>query len=110
MFDPTHNAHGDYYLVNGSWSGSWEGLGKDLIVVNWNSGAKSAESLRFFAGRGNRQILAGYYDGKPDSIRAWLATAREAAPSSLAGIMYTTWQGRYDDLEAFARAAWGRTP
>ncbi|MGQ9697685.1 MAG: carbohydrate binding domain-containing protein, partial [Armatimonadota bacterium] len=28
MFDPNHNAHGDYYLVNGSWAGSWLGLPK----------------------------------------------------------------------------------
>jgi hypothetical protein len=107
MFDPSHNAHGDYYLVNGSWAGSWEGLPKDAVIVNWNSG-KPKESLPFFANRGLKQILAGYYDGPPDSIRRWLAAA-EGVPG-VVGVMYTTWQGKYDDLEAFAKAAWGGTP
>jgi hypothetical protein len=27
--------------------------------------------------------------------------------TNVVGVMYTTWQNRYDDLEAFAKAAWG---
>jgi hypothetical protein len=61
MFDPKHNAVNNYYLVNGTLEGSWEGLSKATTVANWNSG-KARESLDFFAGRGHRQILAGYYD------------------------------------------------
>lgn len=105
MFDPSHNAHGDYYLVNGSWANSWEGLPRDAVILNWNS-QKPDESLPFFALRGHRQILAGYYDGTPDSIKAWLAKTGRSA-NSVVGVMYTTWQNKYDDLEAFARAAWG---
>jgi hypothetical protein len=82
-------------------------LPKDAVIVNWNSG-KPKESLPFFANRGLKQILAGYYDGPPDSIRRWLAAA-EGVPG-VVGVMYTTWQGKYDDLEAFAKAAWGGTP
>src|SRR4051812_26240728 len=28
MFDPNHNAHDNYYLVEGDISGSWSGLGQ----------------------------------------------------------------------------------
>ena len=61
MFDPNHNAVDRYYAVNGSLKGSWEGLPADVTIVNWNSG-KAADSLKFFAGRGHKQILAGFYD------------------------------------------------
>ena len=54
MFDPYHNAvEGPYYLVNGPWTGSWEGLDKDVMVVNWNYG-KRDQSLKFFADRGQQ--------------------------------------------------------
>lgn len=104
MFDPYHNARGDYYLVNGSWEGSWLGLPKEVIIVNWNFG-ESKKSLPFFASLGNKQILAGYYDGEVESIKKWLEDA--ASVSGVVGVMYTTWQGDYSKLEAFARAAWG---
>lgn len=104
MFDPFHNAHDNYYLVNGTWAGSWEGLPPDVGIVNWNFDGRK-KSLPFFAGRGHRQILAGYYDGAPDTIREWLQDA--AGVHGIDGVMYTTWMQKYDDLEAFARAAWG---
>jgi len=101
MFDPYHNAVRQYYLVNGDLAGSWEGLGRDIVIVNWNAPRKNA-SLRFFARRGHRQIIAGYFDGKPEAIREWLSAAR-GVPGVI-GVMYTTWRPQYDDLEAFARA------
>jgi hypothetical protein len=105
MFDPYHNARktGRYYLVagDGPWYGSWRGLDKDLIVVNWNSGQDTRrDSLRHFAELGHKQILAGYYDGPVGRIRGWLEDARQV--SGVTGVMYTTWQHRYDDLEQFA--------
>jgi hypothetical protein len=105
MFDPLHNAakSGPYYLVRGQgpWHGAWEGLDKDVVIVNWNSDpAKRADSLAHFAGRGHKQILAGYYDGPVAAIAPWLEDARRTG--SLAGAMYTTWQSRFDDLERFA--------
>jgi hypothetical protein len=104
MFDPSHNAVDKSYLVNGPLAGSWDGLPPEVTIVNWNHG-KAAQSLPFFARRGHKQILAGYYDGKPESIADWLRTG--GTNSNVTGVMYTTWQNRYDDLEAFARAAWG---
>jgi hypothetical protein len=91
---------GPYYLVNGDLRGSWEGLPKDVIVVPWYFG-KRAESLAFFAGRGHRQIIAGYYDDKPERVKDWLDATRQV-PDSVLGVMYTTWRNKYDDLEKFA--------
>ena len=100
MFDPNHNAVPDYYLVNGTLAGSWEGLDRGVIVANWNSG-KAAASLAFFAGRGHRQVIAGYYDDGLEDLTRWDAAAR-GVPGVI-GFMYTTWQSRYDDLEAYGR-------
>lgn len=104
MFDPHHNAVRDYYLVQGDLAGSWEGLPRDVTIVNWNSG-RAERSLAFFAERGHEQILAGYYDAPPDRIRNWLKiAAQHQAPR---GVMYTTWKSNFADLEKFAAAAWG---
>ncbi len=104
MFDPNHNARGDYYLVNGSWAGSWEGLPSDVVIVNWFYRARK-ENLPWFAERGHQQILAGYYDKSEFHTPQWLRDA-EGIPG-VAGVMYTTWRHQYDDLEGFARAVWG---
>jgi hypothetical protein len=101
MFDPHHNAHSNYYLVRGDLAGSWEGLDRSVVIVNWNFG-KRAESLRFFAGRGHRQLIAGYYDGPVEQVKEWLKAAEGV--TGITGVMYTTWENHYDDLEAFARA------
>jgi hypothetical protein len=99
MFDPNHNARDDYYLVNGTLAGSWEGLDRDVVIVPWHF-AKRAESLRFFADRGHEQIIAGYYDAAPERIRDWLSAARQVR--GVTGVMFTTWKRNYDDLERFA--------
>src|ERR1043166_1972924 len=102
MFDPNHNAQNDYYLVRGDLRGSWEGLDSEVIIVPWYFERRKA-SLEFFARRGHRQVIAGYYDENPDQIRDWLAAA--APFKGVTGVIYTTWQNKYGDLEAFARAA-----
>jgi hypothetical protein len=112
MFDPFHNAPktGSYYLVKGDgpWYGSWEGLDKDVIICNWNSQKNvRLDSLKWFADRGHKQMLAGYYDGPPERITDWLTDA--AKVPGVVGVMYTTWQQRYDDLEKFAETV-GRFP
>ena len=107
MFDPNHNARKDYYLVRGDLAGSWEGLDKEVIMVAWNF-EKRAESLRWFAERGHRQLIAGYYDHTPEQIVAWLQASRGI--EGVMGVMYTTWRQNYDDLERFARAARNQVP
>jgi hypothetical protein len=100
MFDPNHNAvPGPYYLVNGPFTGSWEGLPENVTVMNWNSDRKE-KSLKFFAERGNPQIIAGYYDGPPERLREWFAAVK-SVPGSVQGVMYTTWRGDYSQLEKF---------
>jgi hypothetical protein len=102
MFDPNHNAvKGPYYLVNGSLLNSWDGLDKDVIVIPWYF-QKRAESLKFFADRGHRQVIAGYYDANPALVTEWLA-ATKAVPGSVLGVMYTTWENNYRDLEKFSQ-------
>jgi len=102
MFDPHHNAHKDYYLVRGDLTGSWEGLDRDVIIVPWYF-EKRAESLKWFADRGHRQMIAGYYDAAPERVRDWLSAARPFP--GVIGVMYTTWENKYDDLEKFAELA-----
>lgn len=104
MFDPHHNARGDFYLVQGDLAGSWEGLPPEMIVVNWNHG-RAAQSLPFFGQRGHAQVLAGFYDHDPRQITAWLKTGESTR--GVTGAMYTTWRGDFRQLEAFAQAAWG---
>ena len=101
MFDPHHNAVDKYYLVGSTLEKSWEGLDKSMIIANWNSG-KAADSLRFFADRGNRQVIAGYYD--TDDVKGEAAGWMKAAKgvNGVRGYMYTTWQNNYKDLEKYA--------
>lgn len=105
MFDPHHNAHDNFYLVNGDLGGSWEGLPKDMLIVNWNSG-KPDKSLPFFSSRGHAQVLAGYYDAPIDNIRKWQAAGKDV--KGINGAMYTTWVSNFADIEKFAEAAWGK--
>ena len=100
MFDPVHNARDGYYLVRGDLTGSWEGLDPSVTVVNWNFDKRDA-SLKFFAERGHRQVIAGYYDAPPERVKAWLDAA--AKVKGVVGVMYTSWRDNYDDMETFAR-------
>jgi hypothetical protein len=106
MFDPMHNAVGDYFAVNGSLEGSWEGLAKDVGIVNWY-GSSMGKNCRFFADRGLKQILSGYYDGDEDgaSIVQRLDATRDV--SGIVGAMYTTWADKYDAMDVWANKAWG---
>lgn len=107
MFDPFHNATRNYYLVNGSLEGSWNGLEPGVEIMNWNFG-KRDESLKFFSKLGHPQIIAGYYDGPLTEVTAWLESA--AKVDGVHGFMYTTWRQDYSQLEAVAsilsKAGW----
>lgn len=98
MFDPHHNAVDNYYLVNGDLSGSWNGLDKAVVIMNWNFGVR-AESLKFFAERGHKQVLAGFYDADAEQIGKWLDTVRKNNVPNVLGVMYTTWQQDYSQLK-----------
>lgn len=104
MFDPNHNAVDHYYLTRGDLKGAWNGVPKSTVIVNWYFDARS-RSGPFWASRGNRQILAGFYDGDVRTIRTWLDDLKDQP--GIVGAMYTTWRGDYSKLEEFARQAWG---
>jgi hypothetical protein len=106
MFDPHHNAVDKYYLVNGSWADSWKGLPPEVGIMNWNGG-KAEKSLKFFAERGHTQIIAGYYDSHGTAnFKKWTDAARGVP--KVTGFLYTTWQHKYDDLEAYGKLMSGK--
>ncbi len=99
MFDPGHNAHGDYYLVEGDFTGSWEHLPKDVILAVWG-GKPRAESLRFFSERGFQTLAACYYDADDlGDVGGWLGLVRRTPGAR--GLMYTPWRKKYGLLKAF---------
>jgi hypothetical protein len=99
MFDPNHNAVDNYYLVRGNLKGSWLGLDKEVTVLPWYF-EKRRESLKWFSDLGRQQVIAGYYDSDPANVKLWLQAA-SGIPGVL-GVMYTTWQNNFKDLEIFA--------
>jgi hypothetical protein len=105
MFDPQHNATDHFYAVNGSLAGSWKGLDKDVGIVNWHGGLQG-KNCSFFADLGLRQILSGYYDADEDG--AGIATWRDNTRGipGIVGVMYTTWEDRYEAMDAWAKKAW----
>jgi len=99
MLDPNHNAHGDYYLVDGDFTGSWNYVPKDLIIVCWYFKMREA-SLKFFSEQGFRTLAGAYYDGDTlDNPRGWLE-ALDRTPN-VRGIMFTTWRNKYELLAPF---------
>lgn len=108
MFDPTHNARqsGAYYLVKGKgpWYGAWKDLPAEVTVVSWQMDPKTRrQSLEHFARLGHKQILAGYYDGDPKMITAWLKDA--SGLPGVDGVMYTTWQSNFKHTREFVDCA-----
>ncbi len=101
MFDPHHNAVDRYYLVNGSLKNSWEGLPARVGIANWNGGS-AEKSAKWFAGRGHKQVLAGYYDGDLENFRHWHAATKDVP--GIRGFLYTTWQHKYEHLEEYGKA------
>ncbi len=108
MFDTLHNAHNNYYLVNGDLTGDWNLIPKNITIVNW-SGGFMKQSLKFFADHGFSQVTSPYYD-VPNTVnmRDW-RIAMEGIPN-MNGMMYTTWGADYSYLKPFADYAWSAGP
>jgi hypothetical protein len=106
MFDPNHNARGDYYLANNSFAGSWKGLDPDVTVMKWGEPEKAEKSLAFFSRLVKRIMIAAFYDEDAAANRAAWAPALDTA-QRVDGVMYTTWTGDYSQLEKFAGLWWG---
>ncbi len=115
MFDPYHNATSSYYYVEGDLAGSWTGLPSNVIVMNWNLG-NLRNSLQWFSGMNSsqptphQQIIAGYYDNGNGNQSAQQELSAAAGIPGIRGLMYTTWNDDYSQLENFASSAqanWG---
>ena len=99
MLDPNHNAHGNYYLVQGDYTGSWNHVPRDLVIAVWG-GAPRPKSLQFFAAQGFPTLVSCYYDADDlTAVKGWLDLARTTA--AVRGFMYTPWQKKYALLPAF---------
>ena len=99
MLDPNHNAHGDYYLVDGDYTGSWNHIPKDLIIAVWG-GTVREKSLRFFVDNSFRTLVACYYDAADlKHVKDWIDLARPL--KDVQGFMYTPWQKKYALLPEF---------
>jgi hypothetical protein len=99
MFDPNHNAHSNYYLVQGDFAGSWKHLSTNLVMAAWG-GEPREKSLRFFADQGFQVLVACYYDADDlGDVKNWMSLAKPMA--NVRGFMYTPWTKRYDLLPAF---------
>jgi len=87
--------------------GSWEGLDSGIGIVNWH-GSLQGKNCKFFADRGLKQILSGYYDHDEtgNAIAAWLQNTHGIP--GVVGAMYTTWENRYDAMDKWADKAWGK--
>ncbi len=115
MFDPYANAHDNYYLVEGDIAGSWRGLPSDVTIMNWNL-EHLKDSLTWFSGENrkqpvpHRQIIAGYYDNHDGALAAASELQQAHAIPGIDGMMYTTWESDYSQLQAFSESAtrnWG---
>ncbi|MCD6405753.1 MAG: hypothetical protein J7M19_07995 [Planctomycetes bacterium] len=103
MFDPFHNArhltdkHG-YYLCNGDFYGSWEGLPSEVSILKW-AGADS-RSIKFAAERGHKIVFSANSGRR---IKRWMNAAKGTGAEIL-GFCYTDWHKNYDPLESYAEA------
>lgn len=101
MFDPNHNARANYYVCKGDYTGVWDLIPKDLIISCWYYEKREA-SMKFFQDLGFRTQAAAYYDvDSLDTSKDWLDVCNKT-PNCI-GIMYTTWQNKYDLLEGFGK-------
>jgi hypothetical protein len=99
MLDPNHNAHANYYMVDGDYTGSWENVPADLNIVCWYFDRRR-ESLAHFSKLGFRTMAGAYYDA--DDLKnpmGWLEVLKQTPGAN--GVMYTTWENKYDLLGAF---------
>jgi hypothetical protein len=99
MFDPNHNARDKYYLIDGSFDGTWKYLPKNVVVACWYF-EKRDLSLGFFSNLGFRTFAGAYYDADDlENPKAWLESLHRT--HGALGIMYTTWENKYQLLPAF---------
>ena len=112
MYDPYHNAiSNQYYFAGGPVAGSWTGVTSELIVMNWNhpNNVVNTNSLNFFASRGNKQFILGYYDTGNGTMSASNELKAAQGVAGFQGLVYTSWLNNqtngFAQLENYAAAA-----
>jgi len=104
MFDPHHNARENYYLVNNTIEGSWEGLDRDIIILTWHP---KGDGVRFFSERGHKQVISGYTYGDVEGDYAiWMERIGDA--EGVIGTFFYPQTG-WSDLEKYANIWWNGT-
>lgn len=99
MFDPNHNARQKYFLIDGSFDGTWNYIPKDIVMACWYY-EKRDLSLAFFSKLGHPTLGAAYYDADDlENPKGWMASLDRTRGA--VGIMYTTWENKYRLLPAF---------
>ena len=111
MIDPNHNAVDQFYQINGSLDGVWEGLfdPDEITLVTWWETYQIADSgrasLEFFSDLGYRQIIGAYYDSDVrENHELWQAAA-DGVPG-IAGDMFASWVQDYTQIEAYGALWW----
>lgn len=99
-----HNARAVGFHVDGSWAGCEAGVPEDAVILNWErrSDPEAIAALRYFAGRGLEQWIAGYYDTGDGAAaarqeRGWI----EAAGVEVPAMVFTTWRDDYREMESY---------
>ncbi len=100
MLDGNHNAHDNYYLVDGDLTGSWNYIPKDLIIVCWYHKLRN-ESMQHFSSLGFKTLACVHSDKGADEIRDWLQVMKKTPDAS--GAMYTSFENDYTKLTSFGR-------
>lgn len=103
LFDPFHNAgyKKEYFAVCkgiNPWDKSWEGLPKEMGLINWN--ASKPESVKFFSDEGHPQLISGCDPGTVAQI-----LKDSAGKKGVLGAIYVTWGGDFSkNVENYAAA------
>jgi len=100
MLDPYHNCRDNYYLCHGDFTGASRFVPKDVIMVPWHWGFYE-KNFKFFSDQGFR-ILAWTNMGDPPAFERvqYALKAFQTTPGAQ-GVVYCTWQGRYDKVGEF---------
>ena len=74
----------------------------NVVIFNWLG--ESADNAKFFADRGQKQVLCGYYDARTEdgmkkNISRWLQFS--SGQPGILGFMYTTWGHDYARLKPY---------
>ncbi len=107
MFDPFHNAVDQYYLVNGSLAGAGEGLSDNVRVVVWRN---AVNSFRYFADLGLDVVGSADCSNNADQALEMSEHLRSIPAEHRRGMMYTTWNNRYNFIEEASPSFWSHYP